>query len=145
MRPPRFGKAPHQHVVRSFKVDNCGRQQRTHLLQDQREAVDRPFTNVHTKHGAGNFIGAAHKLGKLRNQFQWKVVDRVVAKVFKRFERREFSRAGEPGQDHQFAAHRQRPRRCSSLVVDGESRVGCCGTHARYRGLDAFCRVLRAL
>ncbi len=88
MRPARFRKAPHQHILMGFQKDHTGRQHRANLLQDRREAIQ-PHAFAHIDHQcrALDFSRLGHQVGEARDQLQRQVIHRVEAKVLEGLQR----------------------------------------------------------
>ena len=126
MRPPGLGVAAEQCGFAGLEEDDGRRERFSDLLQDGGKALQHlAFADVDDQRGAIDLGGLADEIGEAGQKFERKVVDGVVAKVFKGLERRGFAGAGESGENDEFA---------------GASRVWVLGLgpRARFGGPGVF-------
>ena len=105
MRTPRLAEAAHQRFVVGFEKQQPRIDAAPDLPEDSRELPQsRPFAHIDHQRRAPDRGGIAHQFGKLRDQFDRKIIDGVIAEIFQRAQHRTLARAAHSGDDHQFRA-----------------------------------------
>ncbi len=108
MRAAGLAKTPQQHGIGGFQKGNLGRNHAPHRLENARQLFElRAFANIHHQRRAADLGRLQRHLGEARDQFDGKVIDAVVAQIFKSLEHRRFARAAHARDDHQFRSMRR--------------------------------------
>ena len=104
MRPPCLAEAPQQGHLVSLNEHKRRGILGAELPQDRGKLVELiSLTRVHQQGRALNFTAALHvQFAECGNQGDGKVIDAVKPEVFKCFEDSTFTRAAEPGKNHQL-------------------------------------------
>src|SRR5215472_15321523 len=116
MRAARLAEATNQRIVRGLQKQNLSINSLFYLLEDLRKAVQRPaFANVNHQRCTLDLGRLSCEISKALDQFQWKIVDAVIAKIFKSLEYGALSRPTHSRDEYQL--------RRSPLLLGG-SRMG---------------------
>ena len=103
MRPTGLAETPHQHRVGGLEENDLGRNHPPDRFQDRRQLFQLgAFADIHDQRGAANFARLHRQFGKLRDQFDGKIVDAVVAEIFEGLQHRGLPRPAHAGDDDQF-------------------------------------------
>ena len=86
MRPASFAEAAQQHCVGRLEKNDLRRNHLADGLQDAGKLAELgAFANVDDQRGAADIARLQRQFGEVRNQFDRKIVDAVVAEIFEGF------------------------------------------------------------
>src|ERR1700733_1951654 len=103
MRPARLAETSYQHGIGSFQIHDSGWNQPPHRFQNAGKAFEfRSFADIDHQRRAAVFARLHGQLSKIRDQFDGKIVDAIVAQVLEGLEHRSLTRPAHAGNDYKF-------------------------------------------